>query len=249
MRNYAVEEASSDEPRSSTAMRTDAGRIRRATDPKVSLSQKVLDALRFGRAPHPPMTPQERVALAVTSTHPTHHLSITSPPGTTQEECAHRFRLLVPRIERNASRRKGPLIYVGSYAKGHSNGGYHVHLLLWEEPWMPIYRKHSLAVGLGRIKSTRIDPAPETVLHRTSYVLGQQISVFGTNAHQRHIPRAKGKRPYISPQMKTLAAHHPKLFYALTLAKDQSVTDETLVQELPIFIEDGAVGSRVPSWT
>jgi hypothetical protein len=82
----------------------------------------------------------------------------------------------------------------------------------------------------------QVGTEPETVLHRTSYVLGQHVSVFGTNAHERHLPRAKSKRSYISPHMKTLAAHHPELFYALTLAKDQSVTDETLVQELPLFI-------------
>jgi hypothetical protein len=128
------------------------------------------------------------------------------------------------------------LIYVGSYAKGHGDGGYHVHLLLWEEPYMRVYRKQSLAAGLGRITSTPIGTKAENVLHRTSYVLGQQVSVFGTSVHQRHLPRAKGKQSYISPQMKTLAAHHPELFYALTLAKDQSVTDETLVHELPLFI-------------
>ncbi len=217
-------------------MRTDAGRIRRVNDPEVGLSLKVLDALQAGEPLRPPMTRQERVALAVTSTHPTHHLSITSPTGTTQEECARRFRLLIPRIQRNAHRRKSPLVYVGSYAKGYGDGGYHVHLLLWEEPYMLVYRKQSLAAGLGRVTSTQIGPEPENALHRTSYVLGQQVSVFGTNVHQRHLPRGKGKRSYISPQMKTLATHHPELFYALTLAKDQSVPDETLVHELPLFI-------------
>lgn len=236
MSDHSVHETTSETKRSLALMRTDVGRIRRGGDPKIGLSLKVLDALRAGEPLHPPMAPQERIALAVTSTHPTYHLNITSPSGTTQEECAHRFRLLIPRIERNANRRKGPLIYVGSFAKGHGGGGYHVHLLLWEEPYMLVYRKQSLAVGLGRAMSTPIEAVPETVLQRTSYVLGQQVSVFGTRVHQRHLRRGKGKRSYISPQMKTLATHHPELFYALTLAKDQSVTDETLIQEFPIFI-------------
>jgi hypothetical protein len=133
--DHSVHETTSETKRSPALMRTDVGRIRRGGDPKIGLSLKVLDALRAGEPLHPPMAPQERIALAVTSTHPTHHLNITSPSGTTQEECAHRFRLLIPRIERNANRRKGPLIYVGSFAKGHGGGGYHVHLLLWEEPY------------------------------------------------------------------------------------------------------------------
>jgi hypothetical protein len=234
--NHRVREGVSEVGSSPVPMRTDAGRIRRLADPEIGMSLKVLDSLRAGEPLHPPMTRQERIALAVTSTQPTHHLSITSPSGTTQEECAHRFRLLIPRVERNANRRKGPLVYVGSFAKGRGNGGYHVHLLLWEEPWMHVYRPQCRAVGLGRATSTPIGAAPETVLQRTSYVLGQQVSVFGTKVHQRHLRREKGKRGYVSPQMKTLAGHHPKLFYALTLARDQSVTDETLIQELPIFI-------------
>jgi hypothetical protein len=128
------------------------------------------------------------------------------------------------------------LIYVGSYAKGYGDGGYHVHLLLWEEPYMLVYRKQSLAAGLGRVTSTQIGSEPEIALHRTSYVLGQQVSVFGTNVHQRHLPRGKGKRSYISPQIRLSLHITPNFFYALTLAKDQSVTDETLVQELPLFI-------------
>ena len=101
---------------------------------------------------------------------------------------------------------------------------------------MHVYRPQCRAVGLGRARSTPIGAAPETVLQRTSYALGQQVSVFGTKAHQHHLRRVKGKRSYITPQMKTLATHHPELFYALRLAKDQSVTDETLIRELPIFI-------------
>jgi len=218
------------------SIRSDVGRMRKASDPKVGLSMKALDALRIGLPPHPGFTPQERIALAVTSTQPSQHVTITTPGGATHQELARGFRKLVPRIERNAHRRKQPLIYVGNYAKGRGNGGYHLHLLLWEEPYMCVYRRQCLAAGLGRARNTHIDPVPEMVLYSTSYVLGQHESVFGTDVHLRHRPRAKGKRSFICPQGKTLETYHPELFYALQLAKDKSVTDETLVSECPIFI-------------
>jgi hypothetical protein len=77
--DHSVHETTSETKRSPALMRTDVGRIRRGGDPKIGLSLKVLDALRAGEPLHPPMAPQERIALAVTSTHPTHHLNITSP--------------------------------------------------------------------------------------------------------------------------------------------------------------------------
>jgi hypothetical protein len=210
--------------------------MRRGSDSKVGLSLKVLDALRSGLPLDPRMTSQERIALAVASTKPTHHVTLTTPAGTGHTELAARFRKFVPRIERNQHRRKGPLIYVGNYAQGFGDGGCHLHLLLWEEPHYITYKTQGKAVGLGRIRVTPIESAPATVLHKASYVLGQHESVFGTKAHLRHQPRAKFKRSFITCQTNTLEAYHHKLFYALKLANDKSVTDETLVAECPIFI-------------
>jgi hypothetical protein len=224
--------------RCSTAspIRGDAGRIRKLSDPKVGLSMKVLEALRDGSPLDPRMTRQERMALSVASTQPIRHVIITTTTGVTRQELTSKYHLLVRRIERNQSRRKEPLIYVGNFAQGCGSGGCHIHILLWEEPHWRTWQTQRKELGLGEVAVTDIPPAPEAVLHRTSYVLGQHESVFGTDAHLHHRPRAKGQHGVVYPKLGTLEQYHPKLFYALELAKDKSVTDETLVKSLPIFI-------------
>ncbi len=181
-------------------------------------------------------TELERIALAVTATRPTNFLTL-STIGASQENLAYDFRLLVRRIEGRKSRPKVPLIYFGSFAQGKGHGGYHLHLLLWDRPHLPMYHGQTRAVGLGHADAVQIIPStPENVLRVVSYTLGQQEPVFGSKPHKHHRPREQYKRRFIHPQMKTLEKYHPELFVALNLAKDKSVSDETLVEKLPILV-------------
>ena len=198
-----------------------------------------LSALQRGYPLGRPMTPLERLALAVASTQPTHRLDITSPSGLTQTDVAKAFRLLVPRIEREKGRGKGPLIYVGSIAKGLGRGGFHMHLVLWEYPYTPVWKGHTRDVGMGLIRAKAIMPAHgQSLLASVSYALAQHEPIFGSNTHEHHEPRQSFKRAFVSPQAETLKSHHPELFRVTHLAKDQSVSDERLFSELPMFIQE-----------
>lgn len=178
----------------------------------------------------------ERVALAVTSARPTHTATLTTP-GASQKELASTWRLLVRRIERRKARSDLPLIYVGSFAQGNGDGGYHLHLVLWERPYAPTWQRQMKDLGIGAPHVDRITPStPHNVLNTVSYVLSQQEPIFGTTNHLRHQPREKYKRRWIAPQMKTLERYCPDLFVALNLAQSQSVSDERLFAELPKFI-------------
>jgi hypothetical protein len=196
-----------------------------------------LPALQRGEPLGRPLTLMERLALAVTATKPTHHLVITTVGGS-QGDLMDMFRRLVRRIERRRSSRL-PLIYFGTVAEGTYEGGFHMHLILWEYQHMPMYHGQMRALGLGVPNIEMIDPlTPDNVLRVVAYVLGQQESVFGTRKHLANRPRDPFKRRYIHPQLKTLERYHPELFVALSLAEDKSVSDETLFAELPRFIRE-----------
>lgn len=187
-----------------------------------------------------PMTLLERIALAVTSTRPTHFLTLQTASAS-QKELAKSFRLLVRRITRRKSRPEVPLVYFGSFAQGYGAAGCHLHILLWDFPYMPMYHGQVKALGLGNAHVKQITPSnPENVLRVVSYTLGQQEPVFGTSRSRDHRPRAKYQRRFIHPQRKTLAEHKPELLTALDLAKDKAVSDQSLVAELPTFIRESS---------
>lgn len=180
----------------------------------------------------------ERVALAVASSRPTHTATLTTPVAS-QKELASTWRLFVRRVERRKARPNLPLIYVGNFANGRGDGGYHLHLVLWERPYAPTYHGQTRELGLGAPHVSQIEPStPRNTLNAVSYALSQQESLFGSTHHLRHRPREQSKRRFISPQRKTLEAHCPDLFVALSLAKSQSVSDERLFAELPKFIRE-----------
>ena len=181
------------------------------------------------------MTYLERLAVAVAWTEPTHALTLTSTIEN-RGEFAHFFRLLRQRVQRRTSRPKVPLIYVGSFACGNGDGGYHAHLLLWGYVSMKMLHPQLRELGLGLPEIKQITPDPHNRLVATSYALSQHEPIFGhTRAHSHH-DRDKGARRFTSPQRSTLARHHPKLLHALDVARDQSLSDKELCEALPRFI-------------
>lgn len=184
------------------------------------------------------MTEMERVALAVTSARPTYTVTLTTS-GASQKELASAWRLFVRRVERRKARPDLPLIYVGSFAEGHGDGGCHLHLVLWERPYVLTYHGQTRELGLGTPYVAQIAPStPHNTLSVVSYALSQHEPIFGTTNHLRHRPHEKHKRRWITPQAKTLERHCPDIFVALNLAKSQSVSDEKLFAELPKFIRE-----------
>jgi hypothetical protein len=209
---------------------TDVTRMRNHPERYPALA---LAALQRGYPLGRPMTLMERLSLAVSSTLPAYQLTITTV-AMAQPELARAFGLLVPRIERRKARKRVPLIYIGVYAMGTGDAGAHLHLLLWERPYMPSWHGQTKALGLGNPHVERVAPMePLNILRTVGYVLGQQEPVFGSRGHERHEPRLKNQRRFVQPQARTLEVHHRELFRATQLAKDQSVSDKTLFESLP----------------
>jgi hypothetical protein len=186
------------------------------------------------------LTRNERVALAVASASPTHHLVVTTAEHS-REELAKAWRRFVRRIERRRGHK--PLIYVGSFAKGYGNAGWHLHLLLWDWPHLPTYLGQAREVGLGWVVVRPIKQTPIDALAAARYVLGQQEPVFGSRAHRRHVQRAKFERAFITPQRETLERWKPDLFVALNMAQSESVSDMELLVRLPNFINGTSKGT------
>jgi hypothetical protein len=194
-----------------------------------------LGKLQRGQNLERPLTSLERIALAVASTQPTHHLTLGSA-NLSEPELAAAFGRLLPRIQRRKSRPKLPLIYFGAYAEGRGQGGCHLHLLLWERPYIPSYRAQARIEAIGNVHAVQVTNDPINTLRACRYVLGQQESVLGSRHHERHQARDKHQRRFVSNQARTLHEHHPELFRATQAAKDQSVSDKTLFASLPRFI-------------
>jgi hypothetical protein len=125
-----------------------------------------------------------------------------------------------------------------SFAEGHGDGGWHAHMLVWEEPYITGLIRHAVKAGLGRIDVKPIHADPMAALAEAVYVLGQTESVFGTDIHERHRERPVGARRFSHSQASTLKKHHPELLHALELAKDPALTDQMLFSALPIFIKE-----------
>ena len=195
-------------------------------------------AMRRGLPMGRPLTDLERMALAVASCRPTHHLTITSALAE-RSEFLGAFAALKKRITR---RRARPLIYVGTVANGLGDAGYHAHLLLWGYQHLRILKGEARAVGLGHLHIERVRqepyPAIESVL-ATTYVLGQEQPVFGSGKYLDNKARARSKRRFLMPQRQTLAEHRPQLLAALDVAIDPTVPDDALLSFLPsLDIED-----------
>ena len=187
------------------------------------------------------LTRLERLALATASTQPTHHLTLGTR-DMSQPELARAFGLFVRKVERR-KHQSGPLIYFGGYGNSKGNGGYHMHLLLWEkEPFYKSYMKQARSVGISNCYVDPIGPRTQDKLCVAQYVFSQQESVFGSHKHSDNEPREKFKRAFISNHAVTLREYHPELFRATELAKDRSVSDEKLFVELPLFINNMSRG-------
>lgn len=209
----------------------------------------MLRAISSGRPINRPLTEAERIAVAVAASEPTHLLTIDSAIHDRQT-FDRAWRLLAKRLARRRPYRQ-PLVYFGSVAQGLGDGGFHVHLLLWEflPAWMLHQQTH--AVGLGHPKIQQIgasvlrrrpleelknDEHYSLLLERlyvTRYVVNQHEAVLGGSHHQRHQPRAAGKRRYLYPQAATLDRARPNLLAALKAARSPTVSDEELIRYLP----------------
>jgi hypothetical protein len=181
------------------------------------------------------MTDMERICWAVAATRPTNSYVLSSA-ALSRTELWYFFELLLRRIRREPSTASKPPIYVATVPRGVEATGHHLHVLLWKRPHMPLFHKHTKALGLGKGRAKRIGPSPEDAISATSYALGQQESVFGTKAHWQNEPREKGARRFRCPQDRTLSQLHPELFHALNMAKDESLSDMELVSRLPIAL-------------
>jgi hypothetical protein len=215
------------------------GKVRRPGREPECCSVFALLALQRGEALGRPMTSQERIALAVSSTRPSHHLMVPTR-GDSRRQLVSAFHRLVRRVQVRKERpRLQPLIYVGAIADRTGEGGSHMHLLLWERPYASTYQVQAREVGLGSPHAEWISPqTPANVLKTVCYALGQQESVFGTGVHLANRPREPYEHCVLHPQLATLKEHRPELFVALTLAKDESVSDKDLFDGLPRFIRE-----------
>jgi hypothetical protein len=197
-----------------------------------STSVAISKGLPFSR----PLTRAERLALAVTASRPSHHLTIHSRQ-LGRDEMANAWRCFVKRIDRAREGRR--LVYLATLAKSQTHDGYHVHALLWEFLYARIAHKHCRELGLGKPHLSRVPSWREdslTALRMTSYVLGQHEAIFGTTHHQRHAARSPNARRLLSPLPSTLAKKAPALLSALESGKDKSVSDLELANALPKFI-------------
>jgi hypothetical protein len=193
-----------------------------------------LRVLQLGRDLGRPLTALERLSLAVASVQPTDTLTLGTG-NMSQPELATAFDVLREQVERR-KHRKGPLIYFASYAWGMGGGGYHMHLILWEEPYRKMYNSLGSRLGITHVRWNRITRDPVNTLRAVRYALAQHESVFGSRKHEENQPREKHKRSYISNQATTLAGYQPELFRVTQMAKDQSLSDVALVSSLPSFI-------------
>jgi hypothetical protein len=192
-------------------------------------------ALRRGYPLGQRLTIRERLALTVTDTGPTHHLTLSGPA--TKSSVRDLWPTFYRRWNRSRDTRNAPVIYFGCEAQGLGDGGPHLHLLLWEMPWLARVQKHARELGLGahveRIAADTDDPMVSLGVVR--YILGQHESVFGSREHERHQQKRRSGRRWTHPQRRTLEQHHPRLLAALDLAKDRSVSDLEMFQRLPTF--------------
>lgn len=198
-----------------------------------------------------PLTPAERIALAVAGTEPTHLLTIDSALRD-RSAFDRAWRQLAKRVARRRPY-KPPLAYFGTVAQGEGSGGFHLHMLLWDFLYAPMLIGQTRAVGLGHPDIKQIGATvlrgrpPETLsaverhqlsidqLQTAAYIVNQHEPAFGRPHHQRHQPRAVGRRRYLYPQRKTLALAQPKLLAALDAARSPTVSDEELIRQLPRF--------------
>lgn len=180
---------------------------------------------------------EERLCLAIVAARPTHFLTLHTADAE-HSVAARAWRLLVRRMQRRKSR-KNPLIYFATIARGaETTAGCHVHALLWEFLWAPSLQGQAKQCGFGPPHLARLpDPRSDfdDALRTVAYVVGQNVSVFGTRHHERHRKRVPSKRRFVYPQRTTLALHQPKLLSAIQFAPDPQVSDQYLLHRLPSF--------------
>ena len=217
--------------------RFDKSRVTRLSNHPERNAIMALWALQRGYPLGRRMSDMERICWAVASTRPTNSYVLSSA-DLSRSDLWYSFELLLRRIRREPSTANGPTIYVATVAQAVAAAGHHLHVLLWKRPHMPLFHKHTTALGLGKGSAKRIGPTPEDAISVTSYALGQQESVFGTKDHWRNEQREKGARRFRCPQQSTLSQFHPELFHALNMAKNESLTDIALASRLPIALRE-----------
>ena len=187
----------------------------------------------LGRA----MTSRERLVVAVVQAEPSHFLTIDSPDKS-RADMTRAFRCIRLRLQRSRGRRAAPVIYVATFPCTKDRDGHHLHALLWGYVHIPKLLGYCRGLGLGKPKMEQISastPGDPNYWRPIGYVLGQHGPAFGSRDHDRHEPLPKGKRELVYPHRMTLARHCPKLLSALDMARDPSVSDETLCAGLPRF--------------
>ena len=209
----------------------------------VGLPRRVRHGNPFGR----PLTPRERLVLALTTAPPTSFVTLNSA-ALSRREVAKAWDLLIKRLKRNLHSARPPIYLAVPARHSAQTAGYHIHALLWGYMHRSTLAKHARLVGFGpqpwfaRVPAPSEDPDDHIVM--LSYVLGQDQAVFGNRVHERHAPAERSAWGLLHPQAKTLQQHSPQLFTALTNAKSPQVSDRMLAESSPLFTSDIGVTAR-----
>ena len=169
----------------------------------IGLPSRVRRGNPFGR----PLTPRERLVLALTTAPPTSFVTLDSA-ALSRRELAKTWDLLIKRLKRNLHTARPP-IYLAVPARHSAQiAGYHIHAFLWGYVHRPTLAKHARLVGFGPEPWFALVPAPsddpDDHIEVLSYVLGQDQAVFGTRVHERHAPAERSAWGLLHPQAKTL---------------------------------------------
>lgn len=178
------------------------------------------------------LSPGERRCLAIASAAPTNLLTLNSK-SFERDQIGPAWSRLHKRIDRQTKR---PLVYYGVSARSYGDGGYHLHLLLWDYLHVPSLHGHAPAVGFGKPHIDQIGQTVEDKLWTTLYVCGQTESLFGSKYHGRHRKRERWSRSFFRTSDRVLEVANPQLLSAIKMAEDRSVSDQELVKLVPRFI-------------
>ena len=193
-----------------------------------------------------PLTPRERLVLALTTAPPTSFVTLNSA-ALSRREATKAWDLLIKRLKRNLHSARPPIYLAVPARNSAQTAGYHIHAFLWGYVHRPTLAKHARLVGFGPEPWFALVPAPsedpDDHIEVLSYVLGQDRAVFGNTVHERHAPAERSAWGLLHPQAKTLQQHCPQLFTALNNAKSPQVSDRSLAERSPLFTTDIGVTS------
>lgn len=201
----------------------------------VNASQRVRRACQRASRSGVPLSPHERLTLAVTAARPERFLTLDSL-ALSYDQAAAAFHALIKNLNRKP-KVAAPIIYFACIARSTGHEGHHVHALLWTFLHQPTLIGAASELGFGKTSHIKACPtsSPAVRLNAVGYVLGQKESVLDSEQHLRHEPHPPRKRHFLYPQRETLATHAPQLLSALEQARDRTVTDAELISAASLF--------------